>query len=238
MLSAPPIPVRRLCTMVTVTAALFIAACSPATSDGAKSDSGALASTVASGGAASARTVGETQAPAASAASLQGIPAAPLPSLTPSRDDDQEFLRHMVDHHAMVVAHVHGQMMDPSGHAAHGTSMDPSEWDSRLDAEKAALLGLLKKFYGEDYTARASAAPVMTGGATAEPMKGMVMPAGESDSATDARHDASRAMLVAMLRGGAKLVDRHMPTLRRPAVRDLARRIRASELEMEKRLAP
>ena len=237
MLSAPLRPGRWVCAMLIVAAAVSIGACSPATSDGAKSDSGALASTVASGAAAE-RTVGETQAPATSAASPQGIRAAPLLPLTPSRDDDQAFLRHMIDHHAMVVAHVHGQMMDPAGHAAHGTTLVPSEWDSRLDAEKAELLGLLRKFYGEEYTARASAAPVMTGGATAGPMKGMVMPAGESDSATDARHDASRAMLVAMLRGGAKLDDRHMPTLRRPAVRDLARRIRASELEMEKRLAP
>lgn len=81
------------------------------------------------------------------------------PAPPPARDADQDFLRHMLDHHETVVAAAHAEMMEPAGHGAHGTKRDPAEWDVMLDAEKLEMLALLKRHYGEEYSPRPAGEP-------------------------------------------------------------------------------
>lgn len=146
----------------------------------------------------------------------------PRPPLPPARDADQEFLRHMLDHHETVIAVAHAQMMAPAGHAAHGGGADPAAFDSRLDAEKLEMLALLSRLYGESFSPRPDSAAGMAaerGGATAS-------------AASEGEHGAPEADLGAQLQAGATLVDRFLPRLTRPQVREVARRVPASQLEL------
>lgn len=184
-------------------------------------DSTAAASGVAAGGTTASR-----------AESARGATATPTPRppLDPARDADQDFLRHMLDHHETVLALTHAQMMDPAGHAAHGGASDPTAMDAKLDAEKMEMLALLSRVYGEDYSPRASEAPGPVASAPAS---------GTSPSAAEQDHgDELARALATQLRAGAALAERYSPRLTRPAVRDLARRLRASQLELVRQMEP
>lgn len=150
-------------------------------------------------------------------------PLPPRPPLPPARDADQAFLRHMLDHHETVLALVHAQMMEPAGHAAHGGSADPTAFDAKLDAEKLEMLALLSRLYGESYS------PWAAPDAPREP-------AGREPAATHTAgaddHGTSQTQVATRLRDGIALVDRFLPRLTRPQVRDVARRVRASHLEL------
>lgn len=165
---------------------------------------------------------------AASVPPTEGIRAgtgAPTPLRQPlaaARDADQDFLRHMLDHHETVIAVAHDQMMAPAGHAAHGGGADPAAFDSKLDAEKLEMLALLSRLYGEAYSPRADA-PATESTSVGDTTSG---------SAAQAEHGMPQADLAAQLRAGANLTDRFLPKLTRPQVREVALRIRASQLEL------
>ena len=149
------------------------------------------------------------------------IEAAPPPRpLSPARDADHHFLRHMLDHHERIILVAHEQMMEPAGHAAHGAGTDPGALDSRLDAEKLEMLALLRKLYAETYSPRAGVAE-----------------ADAHDTGAGEEGPAVQARLATEFRAGVALVDRSLPGLTRPAVRDLARRVRASQAALANQMA-
>lgn len=223
--------------VVAIVAGTFLpfAACAPTVGDERPADSnavravGPMASTVAA------------EPSVVAVAADKGQPRADsirrrLPD-APARDADQDFLHHMLDHHEAVVIAVHAQMMDPVGHASHGTRMDPSEWDGRLDAEKREMLSLLRKHYGEDYSPRASGPAQPADSASPGAMGSMPMSGGPPSEKAEAEHMAGQARIVSQLRDGAALTDRFASRLRRTEVRDLARRVQVSQLELARKLA-
>lgn len=153
-------------------------------------------------------------------------PRPPRPPLPPARDADQDFLRHMLDHHETVIALAHGGMMEPAGHQAHGQQADPAAFDSRLDAERQEMLALLERFYGETYSPRADldSGTAMAGAEHA--------PASAADGGMDMSANAA-----APYRAGAALVDRYLSRLTRREVRAIARRLRTSQLELARQVA-
>ncbi len=142
----------------------------------------------------------------------------------------------MLDHHVTVIVAVHALMMAPSGHAAHGTNADPAGWDGTLDTEKHEMAALLKLRYSEDYSPRATRSLGPANPASSGDMAGMPMPATPGAEEGEAEHMANQARLAADLREGAALVDHYASRLKQPAVRDLARRIRASQLALAGKL--
>ena len=119
----------------------------------------------------------------------------PAPA-SPARDEDQRFLRSMLDHHETVVAHAHAAMSSEAGHAEHGGGNDPAAFDATLDRDKLAMLALLESIYGERYSPHPA--------------------------------DTTGLDFAARLRSGIRLVDENTARLRRPGVRSIARRIRAT----------
>lgn len=168
-------------------------------------------------------------APAASLAPdsvAAASPRPPRPPLSPARDADQDFLRHMLDHHETVIALAHGGMMEPAGHQVHGQKADPAAFDSRLDGERQEMLALLARFYGETYSPRAQLDSGMAAAGAEHP------PASAAPGAMDMSTDAG-----APYRAGAALVDRYLSRLTRSEVRALARRLRESQLELARQMA-
>lgn len=164
-------------------------------------------------------------------ASAAGADAAATarPPLPPARDADHEFLRHMLDHHETVIAVAHAQMMEPAGHAAHGgAGPDPTAFDSQLDAEKLEMLTLLSRLYGETFSPRADPA-------VGTPAAGKDHD-GAPNSTKAAGPEGPNAELTSQLRAGVALIDRFLPRLARPEVRDIARRVRAGQLELARQL--
>lgn len=149
----------------------------------------------------------------------------------------------MLDHHETVLAAVHAEMVEPAKHAEHGTKADPAEWDGRLDVEKREMLALLKEHYGEDYSPWATPpvpapVPAPPGSDSSHGMAGMSMPAGSAAGTMQGEHMAEESPVAGQLRDGAALADRFAPKLTRPAVRSMARRIRASQLELARKVSP
>ena len=213
-------------------AALLLSACAGGATDERVTDT-ASASAVAAVGSAT------MSPPIAQAGEDTGGPTPPSegrqPADAPARDADQDFLHHMLDHHETVVTAVHAQMMNPEGHASHGTAMDPSEWDARLDDEKREMLALLKKHYGEDCSPRPASMPPSTAAARRGAMA-MRPPAAAPGEQVEAEHMAGQVGIVSQLRGGASLTDRFAPRLKRRDVRDLAARVRTSQLELARKV--
>lgn len=178
-------------------------------------------SRAASGGADTPRVAAPPATAIAAADTITPLPP-PRPPLSRARDADHEFLRRMLDHHEAVLAIVHEHMTRPAGHAAHGTIADPVEWDAVLDAEKLEMLALLKSLYGEEFSPRATTRAPMGAAGHAEP------PGGEHEG-------AEPSPLVKTLREGDALIARAAPALTRKAVRDLARRLRASHRELARK---
>lgn len=205
---SPESALRTLRAGALATAVITVLACAPGDGDRARPDTAATGAVA--GGAAPAPAA---PPPGAAAAALA------LPPPPPARDADQDFLRHMLDHHETIIRTAHGGMVDSAGHAEHGTRQDPVALDAALDAEKNEMLALLDSLYGEKYSPRpaASAAPTAAGGGT--PRGG------------EAAHVAGQGAEAEQFRAGAALVDRFMPRLRRPAIRELAARLRAAQLE-------
>ena len=216
---------------VVIGAGLLLSACAKGAADERAGDTG----TGAAVGSAGSATVPQSVSPGGADTGGGTVPSVGRrPADAPARDADQDFLHHMLDHHETVGTAVHAQMMDPSGHASHGTKMDPSEWDGRLDAEKREMLALLKKHYGEDYSPRATATP--QGTATPAGAIGMPAPTAAPTEQEEAEHMAGQVRIVAQLRGGASLADRFLPQLKRRDVRDLAGRVRTSQLELARKV--
>lgn len=224
--------IRAVVVIPVLVAAVALTACTPATSDERTKDS-VFASRIEGSDAKSSSSGTVTPVVAAVRGTDSGMSPAPAPRIAPARDTDQDFLRHMLDHHETVLVAVHALMMAPSGHAAHGTTMDPSWWDGALDKEKTEMLVLLKSQYNEDYSPRMARSVIA---ARTAPSAGMPMPSGNESAEGEAEHMASLPQLAAQLRDGATLVDRFTPRLKRAAVRDLARRIRVSQLELAGKL--
>lgn len=171
-----------------------------------------------------------TAAPGPGATAMVPL-AAQQSAAPPARDAEQDFLRHMLDHHETVLAIVHSQMMEPAGHDAHGKKTDPVAWDAKLDVEKREMLALLKKHYKEDYSPRLLPATATAG--VSSNMGQMPMRQGTATSEQEAEKMMRvEALLTAQLRKGARLADRFAPKLKRREVRDLARRMRALQLEL------
>lgn len=186
-------------------------------------DNGAPAKDTAGG----ASALANVATPADSVAPVPAARPASRPPVPPARDADQDFLRHMLDHYEGAIALAHAQMMEPAGHGVHGGGADPAALDSKLDADKLEMLGLLTRHYGETYTpwAEPPARPATPGGAPAA--------AGGTE-----KHDAPEADLAAQFKAGVALVDRFMPQLARADVRDLARRVRLSQVNLARQFAP
>lgn len=158
------------------------------------------------------------------------------PAAPPARDADQGFLRDMLDHHETVLAIVHDQMMEPLGHAAHGKKADPLAWDAKLDVEKREMLALLRKYYDEDYSPRA-AVPAATGAGGSGDADPMPMGEGKTTSEQEAEKMMRvQVVLMDQLRDGVRLAGRSAPMLERREVRELARRMRALQLELANEL--
>lgn len=139
-------------------------------------------------------------------------PAAPIP-IRHTSDTDKDFLHHMLDHYEAVLVLVHADMMKPEEHGMHGKSGDPVERDGALDAEKTQMLQLLNKLYGEVYSPR---------------------PVPAAEAAAEQGHKVIPASLATHFRSGVSLVDRSVSGLRNPAVRTLAKRMRATQLALLK----
>jgi uncharacterized protein (DUF305 family) len=224
--------IQLLCAVVTVTASMALAGC--AAEERPPEDS-----TLAIEEAAQAES-----APMSGADSAGGGPStasAPSQPLTPARDADQDFLRHMLDHHEAVITLAHAQMMAPAGHSAHGGGADPTAFDSRLDAEKLEMLALLSRLYDESYSPRAERAnePVAARTATTRaPTTHTVIAGAAAGAAPEGEEGAAMRDMVAQYHAGVALVDRSLPRLTRHEVREIARRIRASQLDFARQLGP
>jgi hypothetical protein len=216
---------------VTTISVIAAAACSSSSPKDGKANSALASKLDAAGG---SNRVATVEAPAIVHDTARVY--APIARLAPARDVQQEFLRRMLDHHETVIIAVHELMMAPAGHAAHGTKADPAGWDGALDAEKQELAAMLKLHYGEDYSPRATRSVGSANPASSGDMAGMPKSASPGAEDGEAEHMASQARLAADLREGAALVDHYASKLRQPAVRELARRIRASQLALAGKL--
>lgn len=116
----------------------------------------------------------------------------------------------MLNHHEMILLLVHEEMMSPRGHAEHSSAADPVAFDSHLDSEKQEMMRLLTNVYGESYSARLP-----------HPKPG----------AHPLDHESVQNSLVRAFRGGVAIIDSAEPTLHHRDVRQLAARIRSSQLE-------
>lgn len=211
---SPRLSFQRLPLLVRATALALLAACGRGADSGAGDTATAAAATM----------------PAARTDTVIPQPAAPLPPPPPARDADQAFLRHMLDHHETTLALVHEQMSAPAGHAEHGGASDPTEFDVVLDAEKMEMLRLLSSLYEEKYSPRVLAhrAIARDGGA---------LPHREGEAPTAHAAAEAATSLPALLRAGAKAAQEAQARLTKDPVRALARRIRASQLELARRAA-
>lgn len=142
----------------------------------------------------------------------------------PARDADQRFLRRMLDHHEAIITVVHEAMMEPAGHAAHGSVADPAATDSYLDAEKQEMLRLLESLYDEQYSPRPT--PGLTRSGTDASAHADDRAA---DSAMAGGEDSEQSELAAAYRAGVALIDQTEHQLRRPEVRALAARLRQTQ---------
>lgn len=159
-----------------------------------------------------------------------GAAAAVTPSEPPARDGDQHFLRHMLDRYEGMITLAHDQMTAASGHAEHGTAVDPALFDASLDAGKLRMVAVLDSLYQDKHSPRATDAagiPVgvrATSGASAPPNAASDHKPAQTDSSTPALAALTRA-----LRAGVAYVDSARGTLRHREVRDLADSLRATQ---------
>lgn len=199
--------------------------------------------------------------PGGARATAQGVPAdapavaaaggatgaQPPPSVPPAHDADQRFLRHMADHYEHMRALAHAGMSSGAGHAEHGGAADPAAFDAELDAEQSRVLDLLGSTYGEPYSPRAERVEAnhATGPVTpAAPVRAATGHGAGPGAGADAGHGAminmgsSAETLSAAMQDGVVVIDRALPTLRRPAVRALAVQLRAAHVARAARAQP
>lgn len=222
-------------------AVVVLTACAPSSRDDSRDMSSDASTSSATSAAVASRDVGSASTVDAAVTSGSDVDQSMRTqqtgsSLPPARDVEQDFLRRMLDHHEMLLTTLHSQMMQTRGHAAHGTKVDPAEWDARLDAEKSEMLRLLKAYYQEEYS------PSATGGSGAPAGKSRVagppssmpgMPASGASGPDSAEAEmAGLARLATQLREGAALVERYQGRLKRPEVQAVARHARLSQLTL------
>ncbi len=214
---------RLLAAVMAITLSTLLGACERNTGGTAGSDSTEIGS--------SADTVIGTLPTGNELSSTSG--STPEVPVATSRDADQAFLHRMLDHHEATVAIAHDAMMSTGGHTEHGRKADPAEFDASLDAEKREMLALLDTLYHEQYSPvdRRSRTQVLT----ARSPESTTRTTGAANTAPGETAEmatmmASRQALAHQFQDGIALVDQSARQLRRPSVRALAARIRASEL--------
>lgn len=156
-----------------------------------------------------------------SAAQTASVAQAAAPRRAKARDADQAYLRALADHLEEQRTLAHAMMSTPASHMSHGSATDPSNWDGIFDNHQREAVALLKHDYREVLSPRAGVAGVP--GAS---------PGGQAEAA----EQASMRSLVAAMRECLVLTNRFLPRLRRASTRDLARRVRASHVELIKSL--
>lgn len=149
----------------------------------------------------------------------------PLAQRSKARDADQRYLRELANRIEAERMTVHAMMSAPSGHAAHGTAVDPADWDGALDVQQRQAIGLLKHDYGEVFSP--------------------VAPKGPARSAQPSAHRTDNDMtemedeitgLVTEMRQVVTLSNAAMPHLRRASTRELARRVGQSHAALIRKL--
>lgn len=156
-------------------------------------------------------------------AGAQAVPAAHVaaPQRAKARDADQQYLRELVDRLEVQRSIVHRMMSAPGGHAAHGSAMDPANWDGLFDVQQREAVALLQHDYREVFTPRTGVAST---------------PSARVAEGRDADERAGMHSLVAAMRQAVTLTEHFLPRLRRASSRDLARRVRTSHAELIKKL--
>ena len=235
---AMSIPVRFIRTAVLSLgglATLASAACAPSTDASVRSDSAGTVPVITDHKpSAESSAVAESVSSTRSASDTGAGPAisAPLPALAPARDANQDFLRHMTDHHERLSRVAHDLMMEPAGHASHGSGADPAFLDGQLDAEKGEMLDLLQREYRETYVPRPDAT---AHGRVSSPAAHTTGTSASGKRVGD-EHAAALHALAIQLREGATLARAFESRLTNPEVKALARRMRASQLDFAGRL--
>ena len=129
----------------------------------------------------------------------------------PSKDDDQHFLRDMIDHHESLVYLSHQVLQRITG----GPIKDEfSGFDIAQDAEKQSMLAILKSDYWDNHQATAQSSEV----AIADSIVGRA-----------SHNDFERLknkFIAEHHRRGLAMIDSALPSLTRPAVRKLAQDMR------------
>ena len=152
------------------------------------------------------------------------------PQIAKARTADREYLRALADALEAERMSVHAMMSDPVGHAAHGGTMDPADWDNALDALQREALSMLKHDYGETLSPSAARRT-----ATSAP-RGKPDAASSTAPQGDGGQSAMRG-LATMMHETIALSNRYAPTLRRASTRDLCRRVKKSQTALRKQLA-
>lgn len=134
-----------------------------------------------------------------------------------ARDADQRYLRELANRIEAERTMVHSMMSAAPGHAAHGTAVDPADWDGALDLQQRQAIALLKHDYGEVFSP--------------------VAPKGSARSAPPSTQRAGNELadmenrmsgLATQMRQVVTLSDAAMPHLRRASTREFARRVAQS----------
>lgn len=148
--------------------------------------------------------------------SAPGVAAAPAPSSTtrsPARDGDQEFLRHMVDHHEGLIQMATAAMTKATQSATQG---DAHNLHTKQADEQKKMIADLQRTYGDSVTP-------------------MVMPQHK------AMNDSLQALsgqeydrafyrnVVAHHREGIKMTDDMLPRLTKPEIRQMAEKMKADQ---------
>ena len=132
-----------------------------------------------------------------------------------ARDADQRYLRALAELIEAERSVCHAMMTEPAGHSAHGSSMDPADWDAAFDLQQREAVAMLKHDYNEVFSpvAQTPRAPTGHGAAT-------------GGSAEPAGMDGEMKSLVALMRQTVNLSNAAMPRLRHASTRGLARKVR------------
>lgn len=142
-------------------------------------------------------------------------PAAPAPALPepPARDADQLFLRRMGDLHEGMIRVAHTAMEQRH---AHDPGNDPAlSTDAMQDAVRGEIVALLRSNYKDTHDPMLSPADA----AVADSLRKLP---------DEAFGPALNAFVARRAREEVRLIDRMRPSLRRPEVRALADRLRAT----------
>lgn len=152
-----------------------------------------------------------------------GAPAAP--ARTPAKDADHEFLRGMTDHHEGLIAMASAAMTKGSTDAA---KADAHELHLKQEAEKKEMIRMAQESYGDTIAPHV----MPKHAAMNDSLQAMSGPA----------YDRTFYRMVAQHhREGIAMIDQHLPRLTKPAVKEMAEKMKREQqaeiAEFEKKMA-